>query len=131
MAYIDFAQNLLAPAAPAAAAPVAREEDRLSALEWSVVALAQKDRMASLSRPGAVSVALGKIFGTRRHGPLLADPRLEALRRMAVITWHRGFAAPTRELRAFLDAGFTLSQYETMATSIGVARAHGSRVSLA
>lgn len=121
MAYVDFADDtLLAPYAPV---PVPAEETaRLSALEWSVVALARGDSLASLSRPGRVSIALGKVFGTRRQPAHLADPRLEALRRIAVLTWHRGFAVPSSELRAFFQAGFSHAQYEAMTASIVVAR---------
>ena len=134
MAYVDFTGDplLAAPvpaafvaAAPVAAADVAEETDeeaRLSALEWSVVALARRDRLSSLTRPGRMSIALGKVFGTRRQATSLADPRLEALRRMAVLTWHRGFAVPASELRAFFQAGFSTAQYETMTASIVTAR---------
>lgn len=94
----------------------------LTALEWSVVALAQGDRISSLREPSPLSIAFGKVFGRGGRSPNLADPRLEALRRMAVHAWHRGFAVPTHELTAFLRAGFTIEQYETMQASIGAAR---------
>jgi len=127
MAYVDFSSELVPSTAivaprPDPVAPV----ERLSALEWSVVALAQRDRLSSLDTPGRLSIALGKVFGTRRRSPQLADPRLEALRRMAVLTWHRGFSVPSREVKAFLTAGFSIGQYETMATSIGASRAQRS-----
>lgn len=93
----------------------------LTALEWSVVALAQGDRLSSLREPSPLSVALGRVFGRGGRSPTLADPRLEALRRMAVLSWHRGFAVPTHELTAFLRAGFTTEQYETMVASVGAA----------
>ena len=124
MAYVDFSTDpMLAAHVPAPQHdPVMTERVGLSALEWSVVALAQRDRMSSLSRPGRMSLALGALFGTRRTGSHLADPRLEALRRMAVLSWHRGFAVPGPEVRRFLDAGFSAEQYETMLASISVAR---------
>lgn len=96
-------------------------EQRLGALEWSVVAIARNDSLSSLRAPGRMSVALGNIFG-RRQNPRLADPRLEALRRMAVLAWHQGFAVPVSEIKAFLAAGFTADQYETVLASIGTAR---------
>lgn len=128
MAYVDFSGNpvLAAHAAaevpvdapvPAATAPVG-----LTALEWSVVALAQRDRIASLRQPSPLSIALGKVFGSGRRSAGLADPKMEALRRMAVLSWHRGFAVPVHELAAFFRAGFTADQYETMLASIGTAR---------
>lgn len=123
MAYVDFTDELTStvPLAAPRADPVP-DGDRLSALEWSVVALAQQDRLSSLGTPGRLSVALGRVFGTRRRGLHLADPRLEALRRMAVLTWHRGFAVPASEVAAFLRAGFSVGQYEAMTASISIAR---------
>lgn len=100
--------------------PVPSTGDRLSALEWSVVAIARKDRLSSLARPGRMSVAIRTLFNQRN--PKLADERLEALRRMAVLTWRDGYTVPSHEVRAFLAAGFTPGQYETMVDSIGVAR---------
>jgi len=131
MAYIDFTSahdQLLAPAprhdpvpagtsAPTAADPVAH----LSALEWSVVAIAREDRLSSLRAPSRLSVAMGGLFGSR-HNPRLADPQLEALRRMAVLSWHHGYTVPTSALTAFTDAGYTMAQYETLLASIAAAR---------
>lgn len=122
MAYVDFTGDpmLAVPAGDVETAPAPRTG--LTALEWSVVALAQRDRLSSLREPGPLSVALGRVFGTRRGSPHLADPQLEALRRMAVLSWHRGFAVPVHELKTFLRAGFSTDQYETMVASIGAAR---------
>ena len=127
MAYIDFAaahDPLLAPAprhdpVPATEAPAPASQ--LSALEWSVVAVARGDRLSSLRAPSRLSVAMGGLFGAR-HNPRLADPQLEALRRMAVLSWHHGYTVPTSALNAFTDAGYTMAQYETMLGSIAAAR---------
>lgn len=94
--------------------------DRLTALEWSVVAIARRDGLATLRRPGRLSIAIGALFNHRN--PMLADERLEALRRIAVLTWRYGYTVAPREVRAFLDAGFTPGQYETMVDSIAAAR---------
>lgn len=97
-----------------------REESRpsgFSGLEWSVVALARRDRIASLREPGRIASALASLFGTARS-PRLADERLEALRRIAVLAWHHGYAVPVSELRAFFAAGFSSDQYEMLQTSI-------------
>ena len=128
MAYVDFSGDT-AFATPATApiitppVPVEPTPSRLSALEWSVVALAQRDRLSSLRHPSPMSIALGKVFGSRRRDPNLADPKLEALRRMAVLSWHRGYAVPVSELAAFFAAGFDTDQYETMLASISAAQA--------
>lgn len=133
MAYLTFdplAQSLPPAAAPAASPqePVSTAADianaaigRLSALEWSVVALARQDSLASLRAPGRLSTAMAVLF--RQTNPRLADPRLEALRRMAVLAWHHSFQVPASELRAFFAAGFTPGQYESMMASIVAAAA--------
>jgi hypothetical protein len=121
MAYVNFTE--LHEAAPALTAPraVAEPKAALSPLEWSVVALAQKDRLSSIDQPGPVAIAMGRLFGSRRN-PHLADPRLEALRRLAVLAWHRGYAIATAEIRAFKEAGFSMGQYELVLASISRGR---------
>ncbi|MBW6522875.1 hypothetical protein KZ810_05135 [Sphingomonas sp. RHCKR47] len=124
MAYIDFASEqdqLLSPAPRHDPVPVDAPATQLSALEWSVVAIARNDRLSSLREPSRLSVAMGGLFGAR-HNPRLADPRLEALRRMAVLSWHHGYTVPTSALTAFTDAGFTIAQYETLMASIASSR---------
>lgn len=121
MAYMDFSADPLLANYTAEPAPPAQDEGRLSALEWTVVALAQRDRMSSLAEPGRLAMALGSVFGLRRS-PRLADSKLEALRRMAVLSWHRGFSVPVDELKAFFKAGFSTAQYETLLDSISAAR---------
>lgn len=121
-----------APAAPAPkprlvpveAAPVAAPA-RLSALEWSVVALAERDTIASLREPGRIAAALESLFGITRPNRL-ANPRLEVLRRVAVFAWREGWKVPKSELRDFLAEGFTLDQYELIQASIAE-RASASR----
>ena len=119
MAYLAF-DAVTGGSAATLAAPV-EVESRLGALEWSVVAIARNDSLGSLRAPGPMSIALGNLFG-RRTNPRLADPKLEALRRMAVLAWHHGFAVPVSEVKAFLAAGFSADQYETVLASIGTAR---------
>jgi hypothetical protein len=126
MAYLNFAE-------PAAAfAPVVARHDpvppkaSLSALEWSVVALAGRDSLASLRAPGRMAVALGVLFGGRSDNRL-ADPRLEALRRVSVHAWYRGFAIPESEIEGFYAAGFTPDHLELVVTSISRGRSERRR----
>lgn len=126
MAYLAFAEAGVPVAAPSAVftspkptAPAARAQ--FSALEWSVVALAERDSLSTLRNPSRMAVALGNLFGDTRN-PKLADPKLEALRRLAVLTWHQGYRVAESAVRAFVAAGFTLSQYELLAGSIVSAR---------
>ena len=101
------------------------ENSRLSALEWSVVAFAQSDSLASLREPSRLAAALGSLFG--RRDKRVIDPRLESLRRIAVLAWHRGWKVPASELRAFVKAGFSLDQYELVQSSIARGRASSRR----
>ena len=98
-------------------APAATSTTRLSALEWSVVALAERDTIASLREPGRIAAALESLFGLHRPNKL-ANPRLEVLRRVAVFAWRQGWKVPKSELQAFLAEGFTLDQYELVQASI-------------
>jgi hypothetical protein len=117
MAYLAF-DEFGAVLQTAAADRVAN--DRLSPLEWAVVVLARRDTLATLREPGRLSVALGNLFG-KRPNPRLADPKLEALRRLAVLAWHDRVAVPAQEIADFLAAGFTNGQYHTMLASIRAA----------
>jgi hypothetical protein len=104
-------------------APVAQA--RLSALEWSVVALAERDTIASLREPGRIAAALESLFGLNRPNNL-ANPRLEVLRRVAVFVWRQGWKVPASELKAFIAEGFTLDHYELIQASIASSRAQSS-----
>lgn len=99
--------------------PTSPAVDSLTALEWSVVAIARDDGQTSLRRFGRLSTKMRAFFNQRN--PRLGNERLEALRRMAVLTWHHGWAVSPHEVGAFLDAGFTHGQYELMVDSIAVA----------
>ena len=115
------------PAAETAASIVGVEPAaRLSALEWSIVAMAERDRFSSLREPGRIVSALGSLFGVRRPNRL-ANDRLEALRRIAVLAWHHRWNVPKSELHQFLAAGFSIDQYELIQTSIGQARTASAR----
>ena len=94
----------------------------LTALEWSVVAMAEKDGLSSLREPGRFPTALRSLFGVRRPNRL-ANDGLEALRRLAVHAWLYGWNVPDSELREFLAAGYSLDQYQLVQTSIANARA--------
>lgn len=122
MAYLAFAET----AAGYADLPLdGGRTATLSALEWSVVALARRDSLSTLRQPGRIAMAMGTLFGERPN-PRLADPRLEALRRIAVLSWHHGYTVDGDEVRAFLNAGFDLRQYELVVDSIAADRARAT-----
>jgi hypothetical protein len=95
---------------------------RLTALEWSIVAMAQQDGLSSIREPGRYTKALRSLFGLKAANRL-ANDRLESLRRIAILAWHHGWNVPKSELKAFLEAGFTTDQFELIQNSLGQARA--------
>lgn len=94
---------------------------RLSALEWSVVAMAERSRLSSIREPSRFISALNALFGIKRPNRL-ANDKLEALRRIAILAWHHGWNVPKSELAAFLGAGFSADHFELIQNSIGEAR---------
>ena len=121
MAYLDFAGDFPLPSrigAMPAVAPVAG----LSSLEYAVIGLAQHDSVRSLSQPSRWSRAVDGLLGRGTTAPL-ADPRLEALRRLAVHARHRNFALPPAEIRNFRSAGFEEAQIETVVDAVARLRA--------
>ncbi|KQU61962.1 hypothetical protein ASG67_02070 [Sphingomonas sp. Leaf339] len=117
MAYLDLDNMFAAPVASRPAAAPSTTMAGFSALEWSVIALARRDTLRSLTQPGRLSRAMGSLFGLGTTSSL-ADPRLEALRRLAVYVWQRGFALPMAEIERFRSAGFTPAQVETLVVSV-------------
>lgn len=88
-----------------------------SRLEWSIIRLARVDGLSTLREPGRWSRLVNWLMG-RKGRPELANERLEALRRMAVLSWHFGFTVPGDDVAAFFSAGFSPDQYELMVRSI-------------
>lgn len=95
---------------------------RLSALEWSIVAMAEQDSLSSIREPSRYMKALRGLFGLKVPNRL-ANDRLESLRRIAILAWHHGWNVPKSELKGFLEAGFTSDQFELIQNSLGQARA--------
>ena len=124
MAYIDFADAALTHTAPTMVPrrdPVPDRSATLSPLEWLVVAVAQGEGLGTLRAPGRIASALGSVFGIGRT-MRLADDRLEALRRIAVLSRHHGYAVPASDLRRFHAAGFSVDQYELVVDSMAAGR---------
>jgi hypothetical protein len=116
MAYMDFAAHgsaaLLEPILPRARV-IPGQTPQLSVREWSVVRLAREDNMASIRPETGLKRAIRLIFGLERKNPL-SDERLEALRRMAVLSWHYGYNIAPSEISEFLAAGYSERQYEML-----------------
>ena len=118
MAYIDFNMPASGPGGVAASASVVGTLDQL---EWEVVRLARGDRLASLRAPGRWARLRARLFGADIN-PRLADPRLEALRGLAVLAWHHGYALPVSAIKAFKAAGFSMDQFEAVQARIAAIR---------
>jgi hypothetical protein len=101
----------------------AAEEERpvLTELERSVIGIARQDGLSTLRQPGRLTRWLGLVFGVR-ISPQLADPKLEALRRIAVLSWKRGYAIASAEVKAFLASGYSPAFYELVVDTIASAR---------
>ena len=102
-------------ALPAIAAPSAAEPD-FSELEWSVIRLARTDDLWTIRLAGPIRRFWNGLIG--RGNPELANARLEALRRAAVLSWHYGFTIPGEDVADFLAAGFSPAQYELLVNSV-------------
>ncbi|MBO9712957.1 hypothetical protein [Sphingomonas sp.] len=125
MAYLDFAVHAGLGVAPVAAA---REDvaTALSPLEWSVVTLARRDGRASIRPSGFLSRLARLVAGGAPKTPL-SNPRLEALRRFAVLAWTSARPIASEDRNAFLAAGFSAGQTETLLSHVGAARALAPR----
>lgn len=114
------------PVTLTAANDVSRPEPAFSNLEWSVVRLARVDSLWTIRTAGRLRRIWNWVVG--RGNPELANPKLEALRRMAVLTWHYGFTVPGDDVANFISAGFSPDQYELMAGSINAALSTPRRI---
>lgn len=87
-----------------------------SPLEWSIIRLAQKDRLWTIRPATRLRGWINWTIG--RGNPQLANERLEALRRISVLSWHYGFTVPGDDVADFLSAGFSADQYELLVSSV-------------
>jgi hypothetical protein len=108
MAYRSFETASGAPI-PSADSCGPAESASFGPLEQTVIALAEADPVASLGAPRRFARFFERWFGFARHNPL-ADERLEALRRFALLARVAAGRLPAEEVRRFLAAGFSLSQ---------------------
>ncbi len=108
-----------------ASTPVA-PEPAFSARAWSVIRRARGAGLSTLREPGRIGRFINWLMG-RGGSPELANPQLESLRRMAVLSWHFGFTVPSDDVADFLAAGFTPDQYELLVQSVRAAISAGSQ----
>ncbi|MCI4590439.1 hypothetical protein MOK15_10065 [Sphingobium sp. BYY-5] len=131
MAFLDFAQPLAGPQMAVGASIVSSvPATDFSAQEWQIVALARTDGLRSLRGPGHFARLRRWIFGEDISLALASD-RLEALRRLAVEAWHKGYAVSLSGLAAFRAAGFSTAQLELLLATISAGRTARGRRSFA
>jgi hypothetical protein len=122
MAYLDT-REAFATAAPIGSSSIPAAFERN---EWEVIVLAQRDDLSSLRAPGRLARGFATLFGGNPDRRL-ASPRLEALRRLAVHAWHKGYAVPVSAMKAFKEVGFSADQLELLLASIAQGRAADRR----
>lgn len=122
MAYRNFSEHVPALDHGGANPRAVTQRASFSPLEWSAIALARRDTLSSLRAPGPMSIAMGTLFGARPN-PALADARLEALRRMAVLVRRDGRRVPLAELDRFHAAGFDHGHFALLSQSVARDRA--------
>ncbi|WP_156361805.1 hypothetical protein [Sphingomonas sp. Leaf343] len=106
MAFLDLAFDLpRAALATPAIGPVRATVSRIAPLERQVLHLAAADTRSSLNEPGRIARMLRWVFAVKTANRL-ADPRLEALRRFAVLARVHGDALPDAEVDRLIGAGF-------------------------
>ena len=88
-----------------------------SPLEWSIIRLPRVDGLSTIRSPGPLRRFYNWLIGDT-GSPKLANDRLEALRRISVLSWHFGFSVPGDDVAEFLAEGFTADQYELLVSSI-------------
>jgi hypothetical protein len=121
MAYLAPVEVIAAqPVSFPALRSVTVEKTDFSPLEWSVVRLARGDRLWTIRPLGLLRRLYNAVVG-RTGNPGLANERLEALRRTAVLSWHYGFSVPGEDVNSFIAAGFTADQYELLVSRVGPA----------
>ena len=108
---INGAQPTLNMASP----ELRSEATTFTPLEWSVIRLSHADQLWSII-PTLFQRLMNVLLA--RKANRLANDRLEALRRMAVLSWHFGFSVPAEKVGAFLEAGFSVEQYELLVSSV-------------
>lgn len=130
MAYLDLAD----PAAPPASTPFFFAPERImeevpvefSQREWTIIRLAREDGLSSLREDSEFREFLRLVFGFERKRPL-SNPRLEVLRRIAVLGWHHGYNIAGSELSAFFAAGYSPDHFDAMLAHIGAERAASAK----
>lgn len=119
MAYLARIEPVHEALAPATLSHVeeAVPEAQFTDLEWSIIRLAKVHGLWTLRPATRMRRFLNRLLA-RNPNPTLSNPRLESLRRMAVLSWHFGFTVDGQDIAEFTRSGFSLEQYELLVISI-------------
>jgi len=126
MAYLDLAPSpyeILEP--PAREMPSRVAEPALTTIEHDVISASLRDPVWSLGPSSRVRRALHWTFDIRRPKPL-ADARLEALRRFAVLVRHFGDRLDSVETDRLAFAGYPPDQIRAVSRQVASAHARHS-----
>jgi hypothetical protein len=126
MAYLDLVPSpfeILDP--PARETPSRIAEPALTLFERDVISVSLRDPVWSLGPSGRVRRALHWTFDVRRPNPL-ADARLEALRRFAVLVRHFGDRLDNVETDRLALAGYSPSQIRAASSQVASMDARSS-----
>ncbi|MDQ8755754.1 hypothetical protein RCO27_05890 [Sphingosinicella sp. LHD-64] len=112
MAYRDFAEPFV-PALDIESRSGDENQAPFESSELQVIALAVIEAERRLLQPNRLGRFLARWFGFRVATPL-ANSRLEALRRFALLARQTGGRPPVAETERFLAAGFSTFQAVTL-----------------
>lgn len=105
-----------------------RQNSPLTLQESRVIELARNDSLQSLRAPRKRGWFARLILGPQPASSMLANERLEALRRLAVHTWHKGYQLPASALKDAQAAGFSEDEIGAVIDFIGRTRAPFQRI---
>lgn len=104
------------------ARPANAAVEPLTQLERRVVDLARGDGIETLKPQRRRSWLARLILGPPAPSPVLANERLEALRRLAVHAWQHGYTLPASALREARAAGLDETQISAVTDQIARSR---------
>jgi hypothetical protein len=132
MAFIDFTDAAHATqirhVAHQVLAQALSDDTALNSLEQRIVELARDEGLDTLRPVRKRSWLARFVFGPTPPSKMLANEQLEALRRLAVQTWHHGYTLPVSALREAREAGHSEIKIGAVIDTIGRSREPFRRV---